>query len=447
MGIDSGYLLKKADASRHSSLEYASKDEILSIQERLLTEHIEYAATHSPYYKSLFATHNIDAPSIKSVSDLSCLPCTSKSDLINQNESFLACSKRDIADICLTSATTGDRPTVLYQTQQDLSRLAYNEEAALKMIGIVPEDRIIIFAAIDRCFMAGLAYYLGSINMGATVIRAGAGSPAQQWELIKTTSPTVIIGVPSLIRKIGQYAIGMGERPDKMPVHSILGIGEAIRSEGLTLLPVACSVEQMWSARIYSTYASSEMATAFSECTEGSGGHLRPELLVVEILDDESNPVPPGEKGEITVTPLGVKGMPLIRFKTGDISFLIEKSCPCGRNTPRLGPIIGRKNQMLKLKGTTIFPSAILSSLEAVDGVEGGYIEVLSNDDGTDNVILYVAINDKSISLKYLVDLLRAKLRVVPQINIISVEELQKKTFPPEKRKKTTFFDLRQAGI
>lgn len=443
MDSNSGQLLKKAHASKHAALEYASKAEILSLQERLLSEHIKYTCEHSPYYKSLFASHNIDPGSIKSISDLATLPCTSKNDLIDQNEAFLACSRTDIADICLTSATTGDKPTVLYQTQGDLSRLAYNEEAALKMIGIKPDDKIIIFAAIDRCFMAGLAYYLGALNIGATVVRAGAGSPAQQWELINATAPTVIIGVPSLIRKIGQHAIDKGQRPDKTPLHSILGIGEALRTEDLTLLPLASSVEQMWSAKIYSTYASSEMATAFSECKEAAGGHLRPELLVLEILDDESNPVAPGEKGEVTVTPLGVKGMPLIKFKTGDISFLIEDDCPCGRNTPRLGPIIGRKNQMLKLKGTTIFPSAILSSLEAVDGVEGGYIEVLRNNDDTDNVVLYVAISDASITLKYLVDLLRAKLRVVPQINIISTEELHKKTLPPEKRKKITFFDLR----
>lgn len=443
MDSNSGQLLKKADACKHAALEYASKAEILRLQERLLSEHIKYTCEHSPYYKSLFESLNIDVRSIKSISDLSTLPCTSKMDLIDKNEDFLACSKTDIVDICLTSATTGDKPTVLYQTSDDLSRLAYNEEAALKMIGIKPDDKIIIFAAIDRCFMAGLAYYLGSLNIGATVIRAGAGSPAQQWELINATSPTVIIGVPSLIRKIGQHAIDKGQRPDKTPLHSIVGIGEPLRSEDLTLLPLASSVEQMWSAKIYSTYASSEMATAFSECKEASGGHLRPELLVLEILDDESNPVASGEKGEVTVTPLGVKGMPLIRFKTGDISFLIEDDCPCGRNTPRLGPIIGRKNQMLKLKGTTIFPSAILSSLEAVDGIEGGYIEVLRNNDDTDNVVLYVAINDPSITLKCLVDLLRAKLRVVPQINIISTEELQKKTLPPEKRKKITFFDLR----
>jgi len=443
MNSNSANLLKKADACIHAALEYKSKAEILSLQERLLTEHIEYTFKHSPYYKSLFASHNIDPGSIKRISDLSTLPCTSKKDLIDQNEAFLACGKAEIADICLTSATTGDKPTILYQTQDDLSRLAYNEEATLRMIGIKPDDKIIIFAAIDRCFMAGLAYYLGAMNIGATAIRAGAGSPAQQWELIKATSPTVIIGVPSLIRKIGQHAIEKGQRPDKTPVHSILGIGEALRSEDLKLLPVASSVEQLWSAKIYSTYASSEMATAFSECREASGGHLRPELLVLEILDDDSNPVAAGEKGEVTVTPLGVKGMPLIRFKTGDISFLIKDECPCGRKTPRLGPIIGRKNQMLKLKGTTIFPSAILSSVEAVDGVEGGYIEVLRNSDGTDDVILYVAISDASITLKYLVDTLRAKLRVVPQINIISSEELHKKISPPDKRKKITFFDLR----
>ena len=110
------------------------------------------------------------------------------------------------------------------------------------------------------------------------------------------------------------------------------------------------------------TYASTEMATSFADCTFGTGGHLLPDLMVVEIVDDAGPPLPPGEPGEVVATPLQVSGMPLVRFRTGDIATLHAAPCPCGRTSPRLGPVIGRKSQMLKVKGTTVYPPAIFAA-------------------------------------------------------------------------------------
>jgi len=436
-------LIKETPAHSYNHIEFDSKESIQATQEKLLIEHISYVAKHSPYYKNIFQKFSIDPSAITTIHDLIKIPCTSKKDLTCHNNEFLAVEQKDLSDICLTSATTGDRPTVIFQSSDDIARLTYNEEMAFEMMGINKNDRIMVCAAIDRCFMAGLAYYLGGLNSGSTMIRAGSGSPAQQWELIKTTRPTALVGVPSLIRKLGQFALQSNEDPKHMGIKKIIGIGEPIRSQELKLLPLPSEVETMWGAKLYSTYASSEMATAFCECEERCGGHLRPELLILEIVDDEGNPVPSGEKGEIVVTPLGIKGMPLLRFRTGDISFIVPEPCQCGRNTLRLGPIIGRKNQMLKLKGTTIFPSSILSALDSFGGVEGAYIEARKNEDETDRVLLYTAISDPGITIKNIVDHLRAKVRVVPEIIITEKEELERKTFPPEKRKKTTFFDYR----
>lgn len=437
----------KASSDRYKLVEFESPQAIDAMQQKLLSEQIAYAARFSPYYSALFKRLSLDPSSIRQLHDLRKIPFTTKNDLTCHNEAFLAAEKNDISDICLTSATTGDRPTIIYQSSSDLARLAYNEEAAFRMLGIDEKDSLMVCAAIDRCFMAGLAYYLGGLNIGSTMIRAGSGSPAQQWELIKTTKPSVLVGVPSLIRKLGQYAIQNGDDPSRAGIGKIVCIGEPIRSEEMKLLPVPAEVEAMWGAKLYSTYASSEMATAFCECEERCGGHLRPELLVLEIIDDEGNPLPPGEKGEVTVTPLGVRGMPLLRFKTGDISFIIPEPCHCGRNTVRLGPIMGRKNQMLKLKGTTLFPSSILSALDSLKGVEGAYIEARKNDDETDRVLLYTALSDPGVTIKTIVDHLRAKVRVVPEIFIIDEKELNLKIFPPEKRKKTTFFDYRESDI
>ncbi len=112
--------------------------------------------------------------------------------------------------------------------------------------------------------------------------------------------------------------------------------------------------------KLYSTYASTEMAASFTECSYGAGGHHHPELLIVEFLDGNDNPVPKGEAGELTITTLGVEGMPLLRFKTGDICHGHYETCKCGRKTMRVGPVIGRRNQMIKYKGTTLYPPVTL---------------------------------------------------------------------------------------
>ena len=260
------------------------------------------------------------------------------------------------------------------------------------MAGISSSDILLICAALDRCFMAGMAYFLGGVRLSAAVVRGGAGSAAQHWELVRRTGATAIVGVPSLIHKIGEFALEQKENPAASNVQKLIAIGEPTRDKSLSLLPISRELETMWDAPVFSTYASSEMATTFCECEARVGGHVRPELIVVEILDDKSRSVPQGDAGEVVVTPLGVTGMPLIRFRTGDISHMETSQCPCGRTTPRLAPVSGRKNQMLKYKGTTIFPNAIISALEGDSRFQGGYVEARRNPAGTDRVILYAAL-------------------------------------------------------
>lgn len=436
-------LIKDFKGKEYAGLEFKPVNEIVDVQEKLLLGHINYTVQNSLFYRKLFELHEIDPASIRNVYDLSKIPYTTKDDLTGQNRDFIACPEEEIADICLTSATTGENPTIMYQSFSDLARLACNEERALEMIGVDPTDTVVISAAMDRCFMAGLAYYLGGLKLGAKMVRAGSGNAASLWQTIKTTGATVVIGVPSLMKRAGLYAIEMGDNPAKTGVKKLVAIGEAIRDFEMNLLPSACKVEKMWGAPLYSTYASTEMATAFCECNERNGGHLRPELMAVEIIDEKGVPVLPGEKGEVVVTPFGVRGMPLLRFRTGDISFLLTESCGCGRQTPRLGPILGRKNQMLKLKGTTVFPSAILAIVENMDDIIGAYIEVERNDDGCDKVGLFVTTSNNILPVEEITEKIRASVRVVPDIKLITEEKLISKIYQSGKRKKVTFFDLR----
>lgn len=430
-------------AQKYARLQYASNDEIKEVQTQLFLDHLKYTSAHSAFYRRLFKKHQVKVANIKSLADKRHLPLTEKHHLYSA-EDLLCVDSTDIVDVSLTSATTGTVPTVISLTGEDLSRLAYNEELAFSMTGIDEADTLLICAALDKCFMAGIAYFLGGVKLKARVIRGGSGSASSHWELTKLVGATAIVGVPSLMYKIGQYAIDCNEDPGKTGVKRLIAIGEPTRDKDLTLLPIARELEKMWNADIYSTYASSEIATTFCECPVRQGGHLRPELNITEILDDKGNPVPDGQKGEVVVTPLGVTGMPLIRFRTGDISYLISEPCDCGRTTKRIAPIIGRKNQMLKYKGTTVFPNAIIGCLEGDSRFHNGYVEVIKNPDGTDRIILNTALTDKEGGTEWMKDVLRAKVRVVPEIRIISKEAADNKVYQfDKKRKRMTFFDLR----
>ena len=434
-------LINDFSVKKYAHLQYASKSDILKVQTELFLEHLKFTTQNSPFYRNLYK--DIDISAIKNISDIEKLPFTTKSDMVNTSQ-FLAVKDKDIVDICLTSATSSPTPTIISQTSSDLKRLAYNEELALNIAGITENDTMLICAAIDRCFMAGLAYFLGGVKLNTKVVRGGSGKPAQHWELIKLLNITVIIGVPSLLYKIGEYARENNEDPAKTSVKKLIAIGEPTKNKKLELLPVADELENMWDAKIYSTYASSELATTFCECEARNGGHMRPELNLIEILNDDGTPVNDGETGEVITTPIGITGMPLIRFKTGDISYVINDKCSCGRTTKRLGPIIGRKNQMLKYKGTTVFPDSIISALEGDPRFHLGYIEASLNNDKTDKIILFASLKEPSSSHQWIAEKLRAKIRVVPEIILVSKDETEKKVYQfDKKRKRMTFFDLR----
>jgi len=436
-------LVTDFSAQKYAGLQFAEPETIKKVQTRLFLRHLEYTLARSPFYKAKYAENNIDITKIYSLEDIRHLPLTEKADLLD-TQSLLCTDRKKIVDISLTSATSGSNPTLIPLTASDLSRLAYNEELAIAMTGVDETDTLIICAALDRCFMAGIAYFLGGVKLSASMVRGGAGSAAQHWELIKLTQATVIVGVPSLIYKIGKHGLTNHGDPKGCGIKRLIAIGEPTKDANLNLLPISQELESMWNAKIYSTYASSEMATTFCECEARIGGHTRPELIVVEILGDDGQPVNPGEKGEVVVTPLGVTGIPLIRFKTGDISYMIQGECACKRTTQRLAPVIGRKNQMLKYKGTTVYPNTILEALEGDTRFYNGYVEARKHPDGTDRIILYAALSEKKGSDNWIRQTLQAKIRVIPEISLITREDADKRVYQfDKKRKRMIFFDLR----
>lgn len=422
-------------------IELATEAEIEAYQEKALKHLVQYVYEKSPFYKAHFQRHGIVPENIQRLSDLSLIPAIGKKELQQHNKQFYCVSPSAIIDYSNTSGTEGEAVTIPL-TEKDLERLTYNEAISLACTGGDENEIYQLTTTVDRRFMAGLAYVMGARKLGAGMVRVGAGIPELQWKTIREVQPTALIIVPSFLIKLIDYAEANGIDLSKTSVKKAICIGESIRHEDLSLNALGKRISEKWDIELYSTYASSEMATAFTECVEKKGGHAHPELIITEILDDEGHPVAPGEAGELTITTLGIEAMPLLRFRTGDICRKHGERCACGRNTYRLGPIIGRKHQMIKYKGTTVYPPALCNVMDNAPEIKRYVIEVCSNEYDNDEVIVRYEASEK-LNMKALVDHFKTKVRVTPKLIATSPEELDKLMFPPMSRKPIKFIDNR----
>ncbi|NQT78207.1 MAG: AMP-binding protein [Bacteroidetes bacterium] len=425
------------------NIETRPQEEIRAFQDKQLLEMLAYVSMHSKYYSNLFKEKGIDISGIHDCDDLIKLPLTTKDDLYKHNEDFICVPHEKIIDYITTSGTLGD-PVTFAMTDKDLDRLAYNEYLSLSCAGGSEKDIFQLMTTIDRRFMAGLAYFLGARRLGAGIIRVGNGMPELQWDTIKRMKPSAFIVVPSFLLKLIEYAESNNINYRDTGVKKAVCIGEPLRNPDFSLTTLGKKIIEKWDIELYSTYASTEMSTAFTECEHGRGGHHHPELIIVEFLDDNNKAVAENEPGEVTITTLGVEGMPLLRFKTGDICYHYTEPCACGRTTTRLGPVIGRKKQMIKFKGTTLYPPALFDILDNINGIENYVVEVFTNDIGTDEILIRIGTTEAGENFETrLKDHFRAKLRVAPSIIIDSVENIDKVKFPEESRKAINFIDKR----
>ena len=422
---------------------FKSKEQIKAIQEKKLQEAVAYLHEHSPFYRELFTQAKFNVKGIKTVEDLSVIPVTVKEDLQQRNNDFLCVPRNKIIEYSSTSGTLGS-PVSIALTENDLDRLTYNEYCSFISADGSAEDIYQLMLTLDRQFMAGMAYYSGIRKLGAGIIRLGPGVPSLQWETIQRLKPTAIVAVPSFILKLIQFANEHKIDINASSVKKAICIGENIRNTDFSLNTLGRRITDAWNIKLFSTYASTEMQTAFTECSECRGGHLQPELLLVELLDEMNKPVAAGQPGEVTITTLGVEGMPLLRYKTGDICVYDDTPCRCGRNTLRLSPVVGRKKQMIKFKGTTLYPPSLFDLLNEMEEVNDFAAEVYSNEIGTDEVLLHLwPVNNSEETDRKIRSYLQARLRVSPHIQYVSKDEMQKIQFPEGSRKAIKFIDRR----
>ena len=332
--------------------------------------------------------YNINISEINTIEDLQFIPTTTKQDLQSYNNDFLCVDPLLIIDYVTTSGTLGE-PVTFALTEKDLQRLAYNEACSFTMAGCTNKDVMQLMTTIDRRFMAGLAYFMGARELGCGIVRVGNGIPELQWDTINRVNSTVCMVVPSFLMKMVDFAEKKGIDYNSSTLKKAVCIGEALRTPEGEFTTLGSRIHEKWpSLELYSTYASTEMQSSFTECEMHQGAHVPSDLIIVELLDENNQPVKDREPGEVVITTLGVEGMPLVRFKSGDLCMRFDEPCECGRNSARLSSVLGRKGQMIKFKGTTIYPPILFDILDNIPEVKNYIVEVFTNSLGTDRLNL-----------------------------------------------------------
>ncbi|MDE5635965.1 MAG: phenylacetate--CoA ligase family protein, partial [Muribaculaceae bacterium] len=244
-------------------IEFESAETIARYQDSRLVETLSYMSEHSPYYRRIFKEQGIDPKSITHTGQLQQLPFTTKADLQLYNEEFLCVPRERVVDYVTTSGTSGD-PVTFCCTESDLQRLAYNEKKSFETAGLKPGNIVQLMTTIDKRFMAGLAYFLGIRELGASIIRVGNGVPELQWDTIRRLNPDTIMCVPSFILRLLDYARMHGIDYRNSSVKRIIGIGEGLRDSNLELNLLGKSIKDQWDVELFATYSSTEMGATFA---------------------------------------------------------------------------------------------------------------------------------------------------------------------------------------
>ncbi|MDD2235886.1 MAG: AMP-binding protein [Kiritimatiellae bacterium] len=427
----------------HPNLEFLPPEEQRRVQAGLLQQQLRYTLEKSPYYRQSLPGCRVPKKPEEVFAFLSSLPLTTRDDLARCNEAFFAAPPQAVREVVCSSGTTG-RAIALPLTSVDLEHLTVAEYYTFAAAGLTENDTVLLCVTMDSLFMAGMAYYLGLQRIGCCVLRQGAGGPALQVERIRRFGVTAIMTVPSFLLAILREAEKQGFSKTDFPLRKAILVGDAVRDASLRPNAVARCIAGLHNLELYGNYGNTEMNGSLCECSAAAGHHIHPDLVHAEILRGDGSPCADGEPGALVVTSLQTEGAPLIRYRTGDITFRITEPCACGRHSHRIGPILARENQMLKIRGTTIYPAAVRDYLHGHEAVR--HAVLIAGRDACHGeqltILLCVDSPDERLHTR-LRDELADAFRVRPALEFLPEERLLELMSPPGYRKKRWFIDRR----
>ena len=371
-------------------LETMTREQIEALQVERLKETVK-RCMNNPFYKARLEKAGVTPENITSVDDVRRIPFTTKQDLRDTYPFGLASAPlTECVRLHSSSGTTGN-PTVILHTQKDLDEWANQVARNLWMVGLRPND-VFQNSSGYGMFTGGLGFQYGAERLGMLTIPAAAGNSLRQIKFMTDFGTTALHAVPSYVTRLYEVMQEQGVDPRKDTKLKVLAIGAEPHSEEQRK-----RIENMLGVKAYNSFGMSEMCgpgVGF-ECKEQNGLHFWEDYYIVEIVDPETlEPVPDGEIGELVLTSIRREAMPLLRYRTRDLTRVLGRGCPCGRNHVRLDRMKGRSDDMMVLRGVNIFPIQIEKILMQFKELASNYLITLTTDENNDNMTVEVEIED-----------------------------------------------------
>ncbi len=372
----------------HPEIETMPRQDLEALQMERLKKTLGLCMNNA-FYQRRFNELGITPDDIRTLDDVRRLPFTTKEDLRENYPFGLACVPlRQCTRLHSSSGTTGN-PTVVLHTERDLHEWAEAVARCLWMVGSRPDD-VFQNSAGYGMFTAGLGFQYGAERVGMLTVPAAAGNTTRQIKFIRDFGTTVLHAIPSYASRIYEVMKAEGVDPRRDTSLRVLCIGAEPHSEEQRQ-----RIEQNLGVRAYNSYGISEMmgpGVAF-ECPEQDGLHIWEDYFIVEIIDPVTlEPVPDGEMGELVLTTINREAMPLLRYRTRDLTRILPGTCPCGRTHRRIARLQGRSDDMIILKGVNIFPIQIEKILLKFQELSTDYLITLDTTDAGDTMTIDVEL-------------------------------------------------------
>lgn len=391
-----------------SEYEKLSRSEIEYLQSERLKQLVKYVFERVPFYRKKFEEAGIKPSDIKSVKDIVKIPFTTKDDLRNNYPyGLFAVPLKEVVRIHASSGTTG-RPTVVGYTRNDLNTWSELVARIAVEAGVSDEDIAQISFAYGL-FTGAFGLHYGLERIGATVVPISSGNTERQINLMRDFGSTVLVSTPSYALYMAEVAEGMGINPRELSLR--LGLFGA---EGSTE-EMRLELEKRWGITATENYGLSEvMGPGVSgECVYREGMHIAEDHFIAEIIDPQTGePLPYGQSGELVITPLTKEALPILRYRTRDITSINPEPCMCGRTLARMSKVKGRTDDMLIIRGVNVFPSQIEEVLLNIPEVGPHYQIVVRKSGYMDELEIDVELLDASLLERYAeLERLREKIK------------------------------------
>ncbi len=377
--------------------ETLSRQEIEAIQLDKLQKVVKRVYEKVPYYKNKMDEAGIKPEDVKSLDDLKKLPFTTKQDMRDTYPfGLFAVDKSELERIHASSGTTG-KPTVVGYTKNDLNVWAECVARLAVMGGATKEDVCQICFGYGM-FTGALGLHYGLEHIGACIIPSSTGNSEKQIMYMKDFGSTLLVATPSYALRLGEVAMQMGLNPK-----TDLGLKTALVGSELMTEPMRAEMKKLYGDdfTVTQNYGMSELIGpgVSGECTELCGMHINEDHFIAEIIDPVTGEnLPAGEKGELVVTCLSKEAIPLIRYRTRDITRLMYEPCKCGRTTARMENLSGRTDDMLKIRGVNVFPSQIEEVLLKTDEIGPHYEIIVDRKNHSDILTIRVELAPQSMT-------------------------------------------------